>query len=44
MENEELERFIELLNKLKDNQDDLTWREMNELRSFSYSFGDFITR
>jgi hypothetical protein len=39
---EELERFIFLLTKYKSNADEITWGEMNELKSFSYQYGDFI--
>ncbi|MFF2531605.1 hypothetical protein ACFVS2_22105 [Brevibacillus sp. NPDC058079] len=42
MTDEEIEKFIELLRKWKD--DDLTWGEFCDLRSFSYRFGDTIEK
>lgn len=44
MTKDELTRFIELLTKLRDNYNELTWGEMNELRMFSYHYGDFIQK
>lgn len=42
MEKEYLERYIELLTKIKESPDEITWGEMNELRSLDYKVSDFI--
>lgn len=44
MEKEEFERFIELLNRLKDDPegDEMNFGEICELKEFGYQYSDFI--
>ena len=41
---QEISRFIELLVKLRDNSEEMTWGEMCELRFLDYRISEYIEK